>query len=228
MTQRKRPNIILIVLDTQRVDRLSCYGHTVPTSPSLDRLAEEGTLFEHAISPAQWTIPAHASMFTGQYPLLHQTVQSDRALPPDLPTMTEMLRDNGYRTFAFWSSLISCTYLPCGVVSSCRYCLINCSTMATDEVRSLILSLSYLSILILRSSTFKMLAERSLSLFKTAISCLTLGCNAKKGANNMASTIWRQHGRATSLPDGEWIRHRIPVAGKSPRSRRNPGCALHL
>ena len=101
MTQRKRPNIILIVLDTQRVDRLSCYGHTVPTSPSLDRLAEEGTLFEHAISPAQWTIPAHASMFTGQYPLLHQTVQSDRALPPDLPTMTEMLRSNGYRTFAF-------------------------------------------------------------------------------------------------------------------------------
>ena len=101
MTQKKRPNIVFIVLDTQRVDRLSCYGHTVNTSPSLDKLAEEGTLYEQAISPAQWTIPAHVSMFTGQYPLLHQTVQSDRSVPAELPTITEMLRQNGYNTLAF-------------------------------------------------------------------------------------------------------------------------------
>jgi arylsulfatase A-like enzyme len=99
--KKKRPNIIFIVLDTQRVDALSCYGHTVNTSPCLDRLAEDGTLYEQAVSPAQWTIPAHASMFTGQYPLLHQTVQSDRSLPPDLPTVTELLQQNGYHTFAF-------------------------------------------------------------------------------------------------------------------------------
>jgi len=98
---KKAPNIILIVLDTQRVDRLSCYGYPRPTSPRLDELAERATLFEMAVSPAQWTIPAHASIFTGQYPLLHQTVQSDRALPAELPTVAEMLRDRGYRTFAF-------------------------------------------------------------------------------------------------------------------------------
>jgi len=101
MTKKKRPNIVFIVLDTQRVDRLSCYGHGVHTSPSLDRLAEKGTLYEQAVSPAQWTIPAHASMFTGQYGLLHQTVQSDRAIPADLPTVTEILQQQGYNTFAF-------------------------------------------------------------------------------------------------------------------------------
>jgi uncharacterized sulfatase len=101
MAQQRRPNIIFIVLDTQRVDRLSCYGYNRPTSPQLDGLAEHATLFEMAISPAQWTIPAHASMFTGQYPFLHQTVQSDRALPAELPTVTEILAQNGYHTFAF-------------------------------------------------------------------------------------------------------------------------------
>lgn len=106
MGNRNRPNIILVVLDTQRADRLSCYGHSVNTSPSLDRLAEEGALFEQPISPAQWTIPAHASMFTGQYPLLHQTVQSDRALPAELPTVTELLRANGYNTFAFCNNAL--------------------------------------------------------------------------------------------------------------------------
>jgi len=98
---RKLPNIIFIVLDTQRVDRLSCYGYNRETSPRLDRLAEHATLYEEAVSPAQWTIPAHASMFTGQYPLLHQTVQSDRALPAELPTVTELLRQHGYHTFGF-------------------------------------------------------------------------------------------------------------------------------
>lgn len=67
----ERPNILLIVLDTQRADRLSCYwseaerARQLPTSPNLDRLAAESTLFERAIAPAQWTIPSHASLFTG-------------------------------------------------------------------------------------------------------------------------------------------------------------------
>lgn len=101
MAQKKKPHVILVVLDTQRADKLSCYGYPRETSPSLDQFAERATLFEQAISPAQWTIPAHASIFTGQYPLLHQTVQSDRALPAELPTVAEILRDHGYRTFAF-------------------------------------------------------------------------------------------------------------------------------
>ena len=66
--RERPPDVVLIVLDTLRVDRLSCYGYPRSTSPHIDAFAQDAILFERAISPAQWTIPAHASLFTGQYP----------------------------------------------------------------------------------------------------------------------------------------------------------------
>ena len=72
MTQ---PHILFIVLDTLRRDRLSLYGHVRETSPRLDAFAAGATVFQRAIAPAQWTIPAHASMFTGVYPSTHQVTQ---------------------------------------------------------------------------------------------------------------------------------------------------------
>lgn len=103
----ERPNILLIVLDTQRADRLSCYwseaerAKRAHTSPNLDRLASESTLFERAIAPAQWTIPSHASMFTGEYPSTHQTIQADIELSPSFPTLAELLKFSGYTTVGF-------------------------------------------------------------------------------------------------------------------------------
>ena len=94
------PDIILIVLDTQRADRLGCYGHKALT-PNLDRFAAHGTLFEQAISPAQWTVPSHASFFTGLYPTAHQVTQSSHSLPPDLPHLAEVLRQAEYQTIGF-------------------------------------------------------------------------------------------------------------------------------
>ncbi len=94
-------DIIFIVLDTQRADRLSCYGCPAPTSPNIDALAAESTFFSHAFSAAQWTIPSHASMFTGVYPSVHGTVQSYSVLPNTLPTLAERLREGGYFTTAF-------------------------------------------------------------------------------------------------------------------------------
>lgn len=102
--RQQRPNILLIVLDTQRADRLSCYQSdpgSIPTTPHLDRFAQESTLFERAISPAQWTIPAHASMFTGEYPSTHQTVQADIELGRPYMTLAELLKVNGYDTVGF-------------------------------------------------------------------------------------------------------------------------------
>ena len=96
-----QPNIVLLVLDTQRADRLSCYGCPRPTSPNLDALATEATRFERAISPAQWTIPSHASMFTGVYPADHGAVQSYSVLPDSLTTLAERLQAGGYQTAAF-------------------------------------------------------------------------------------------------------------------------------
>ncbi|NLF64146.1 MAG: sulfatase [Chloroflexi bacterium] len=96
-----RPDIIFIVLDTQRADRLGTYGYDATLTPHLDRWAAEGAVFEQAIAPAQWTIPSHASMFTGRYPTAHQVLQSNKALTPDLPHLAELLRAAGYDTIGF-------------------------------------------------------------------------------------------------------------------------------
>jgi arylsulfatase A-like enzyme len=97
----RRPDILFIVLDTQRADRLSCYGNSRETSPHLDAFAEDATFFRHAYAPAQWTIPTHASMFTGVYPSVHGLQQAYSVLPSSLPTIGERLNNGGYYTAAF-------------------------------------------------------------------------------------------------------------------------------
>jgi uncharacterized sulfatase len=97
----RQPNILLIVLDTLRRDRLGSYGYARPTSPHLDEFVRDAVRFERAVSPAQWTIPAHASMFTGVYPSVHQLSQANRVLSGTFPTLAEVLRGAGYHTTAF-------------------------------------------------------------------------------------------------------------------------------
>lgn len=96
-----QPDIIFLVLDTQRSDRLSCYGYEKATSPNIDAIAAQSTRFKNAIAPAQWTIPSHASMFTGLYPSQHQMLQSYSVMPPHLKTLAERLQAGGYYTAAF-------------------------------------------------------------------------------------------------------------------------------
>jgi arylsulfatase A-like enzyme len=96
-----RLDIMLLVLDTQRVDRLSCYGYERPTSRCLDEFATDATLFRHAYSSAQWTIPSHTSMFTGLYPGQHQMLHAYSTLPKNIPTIAEILAGSGYFTAAF-------------------------------------------------------------------------------------------------------------------------------
>ena len=94
------PNVIFISLDTLRSDRLSAYGHHRPTSPNLERwAARSAVLFEHAVAQAPWTLPSHASMFTGLDALRHD-VNHYRAAPPSLEMLAETLRRAGYATAA--------------------------------------------------------------------------------------------------------------------------------
>jgi arylsulfatase A-like enzyme len=95
------PDIILLILDTQRADRLSCYGYPFATSPHLDAFAQDATFFPHAQSAANWTIPSHTSIFTGLYPSGHGTLHASSVVPDTLPTIAERLRDGGYFTAAF-------------------------------------------------------------------------------------------------------------------------------
>ncbi|MBK8135848.1 MAG: sulfatase [Chloroflexi bacterium] len=94
-------NVLFVVLDTTRHDRLSLYGHPRDTTPELDAFAGQAAVFDRALSPAQWTIPAHASMFTGVYPSTHTLTEADRTLPVQFPTTAQILRDAGYQTAGF-------------------------------------------------------------------------------------------------------------------------------
>lgn len=98
---KQLPNIVFLVLDTLRSDRLGCYGYSRNTSPNLDAFATQATLFENAISPAQWTIPSHAAMFTGEPPSTHLTLQSNDVLPDCFTTLAQHLGSTGYRRTGF-------------------------------------------------------------------------------------------------------------------------------
>jgi hypothetical protein len=94
------PNIVLIILDTVRGDHLSALGYARPTTPHLDRLAREGTVFEKAVAPAPWTLPSHATMLTGQWPF-ETEADWESPLAGDELTLTEVLLDAGYQTAGF-------------------------------------------------------------------------------------------------------------------------------
>ena len=98
------PNILLISIDTLRPDHLGCYGYDRPTSPVLDRLAADGVTFEDASSPSPWTLPAHASLLTGRYPSRHGVLSHETRLGVDIPTVAEILGQQGYRTAAIVNS----------------------------------------------------------------------------------------------------------------------------
>ena len=68
-------NIILITIDTLRSDHLSCYGYERKTSPNIDKIADNGIIFEKAIAPSSWTAPSMVSLFTSVYPINHGIVQ---------------------------------------------------------------------------------------------------------------------------------------------------------
>lgn len=101
VSRMNSPDIIFIVLDTQRADRLGCYGYDRAVTPNLDRFAAAGALFNRAVSPAQWTIPSHASLFTGLYPTSHGVTQSSQALSEGRPHVAEIMRQIGYDTVGF-------------------------------------------------------------------------------------------------------------------------------
>jgi arylsulfatase A-like enzyme len=94
------PNIVMIVIDTLRADRLSLYGYGRETSPHLDAWARRcGVVFDTVVAPAPWTLPSHVSIFTGLDALTHGVNTGD-PMPPSLESLAEILRRNDYVTHA--------------------------------------------------------------------------------------------------------------------------------
>ncbi len=99
----RSPNIVWIVMDAVRADHLSAYGYKRDTAPNLKGLAAGATLYRNAIAPAAFTLPSHASMFTGLYPSRHGAhyspgAPSGRPLTPEVQTLAEVLSEKGYFT----------------------------------------------------------------------------------------------------------------------------------
>jgi arylsulfatase len=97
--------VLLISIDTLRRDRLGLYGAEQMTSPILDAFAAAGTVFEDANAPASWTLPSHASMLTGLYPLRHRLLKDGAHLDDEIPTLAGLLAEGGWNTAAAVNSI---------------------------------------------------------------------------------------------------------------------------
>jgi arylsulfatase A-like enzyme len=102
------PNVLFIVLDTVRAENMSLYGYNRETTPRLMKFARRGVRFDQARTPAAWTLPAHASMFTGRWPY-ELSARPDRPLDDAFPTLAGFLRDHGYATAGFAANTHFCS-----------------------------------------------------------------------------------------------------------------------
>ena len=118
MVSRQRPggsaphslrplNIVVITLDTLRPDHLHCYGYGRIETPTLDRIAQSGVLFENGVTQTPLTPPSHASIFTGLNPPTHKVRDiGGFVLSPSTPTLASLLQEKGWDTAAFISSAV--------------------------------------------------------------------------------------------------------------------------
>jgi arylsulfatase A-like enzyme len=100
-------HVLLISIDTCRGDHFGCYGYSRNATPNIDALAEESTLFNHAVSPVPQTLPAHCSMLTGTTPLFHNVHSNENyKLHDSNITLAEILSENGFATAAVIGSFV--------------------------------------------------------------------------------------------------------------------------
>ena len=103
------PNVLLIVLDTVRALELSLYGYDRPTTPNIDAWAQKGVVMDRALSPTSWTLPSHASIFTGLN-AAELDVGWDSPLQPGPVTLAETMTGLGYATAGFVGNRKFCSW----------------------------------------------------------------------------------------------------------------------
>ncbi len=95
------PNVLLITLCSVRQDHVGASGYASAATPTLDALAAEGVWFSHAWAPATFTLPSHASMFTGLLPSRAGVMETVDTIRPSVPTLPEIMKLYGYHTVAY-------------------------------------------------------------------------------------------------------------------------------
>lgn len=110
---KRRPSIVLVLVDALRPDHLGCYGYRRLTSPVLDSFAASAVVFENAVAVSSWTKPSIPSLFTSLYPSQHGVFEGSAhgdapesdVLPDEAVTLAETLKERGYATAAFVNNL---------------------------------------------------------------------------------------------------------------------------
>ncbi|HOV31981.1 MAG TPA: sulfatase [Candidatus Hydrogenedens sp.] len=98
------PNILFLTVDTLRADHLSCYGYQLPLTPNIDRLAQQGIVFENCITEVPLTCPSFSSMLTSQFPRTIGVTRNGLKISKKRITVPEILKKNGYFTFCIQSN----------------------------------------------------------------------------------------------------------------------------
>jgi len=109
--ESRAASVVFVVLDTLRADHMSLYGYERPTTPELVRFAGGATLYRRAQAAGAWTLPSHASMFTGLYPFQHgahaklapnkkRPTIIESVLSKEHTTLAEVLQAQGFATAA--------------------------------------------------------------------------------------------------------------------------------
>jgi arylsulfatase A-like enzyme len=101
-----KPNVILVTLDSTRADRVGFLGSRKGLTPSLDSLARQAMVFEHAYSQAPLTVESTATILTGVYPQTHRASALSVPLAATIPYLPDLLHGGGYRTAAFVGSIL--------------------------------------------------------------------------------------------------------------------------
>jgi arylsulfatase A-like enzyme len=99
---RQDLNVIFILVDTLRAERLGCYGYERDTSQNIDKLAETGIRFAHHVSQSSWTKASMASLWTGLYPIRTGVLRYPHALASEARLPAEIMQEAGFRTAALW------------------------------------------------------------------------------------------------------------------------------
>jgi arylsulfatase len=109
-----KPNVLLVVMDSVRAENVSLYGHKSETMSRLEEFAREATVYEHAYSPGTWSLPAHASLFTGLDVEEHRVIDENDKLQPGNTVFEALRDDHGYDTGVF-SENSWLTEMDCGL-----------------------------------------------------------------------------------------------------------------
>jgi len=95
-------NVVFLLIDTLRADRLGIYGYARPTSPVIDGAAASGIVFDDVVSQSSWTKTSMASLWTGTHPIHNGILRYSHVIPEEAVMPAERFRDAGYRTVGLW------------------------------------------------------------------------------------------------------------------------------